>query len=83
MRTDRDRLRDRHGGGDRLGRRIRNQFRQASFQDMLAIHVVQAVAVANLGKRFEPRRIDTPEHRPSVNEFRQVGDVHAERLAHG
>ena len=83
VRPNRNRLRDRHGDGDWLVGRVRDQFRQPAFQDMLAIDIIQAVTVANLGQRFQARRIDASEHRPSVNEFRQVSDVHVEMLAHG
>ena len=72
-----------HRKRQRVLRRIRNEFREASFKDVQAIDFRQVAAVTGLDEMFEPRRIDIAEYRIPIHEFGDVGDRHAEMLSNG
>ena len=62
-------------------RRIRNEFRQAAFQDMEAVDFGQVAAVARFDQVFETRSIDIAEDGFAIDELGHIGNRHAQMLA--
>ena len=68
--------------GSREGKisRIRHQSRQPAFEDMSTVDVVERLGIADFDPSFEPGRIDLPKNRSITDEFRDIGDLHAQML---